>query len=72
MYINEDYNIAIQKFESALSKQEKNITETGEDISTKDVRIYFNKLKQGDTAKKTIKTIQNEMQTILYSEYACD
>ena len=38
-----------------MKQQENNITEPGEEEATDSVRIYFNKLKTGDTAKQNYK-----------------
>ena len=59
------YGQSVQQFETALNSQENNITEKGERQATDSVKIYFNKLKAGDTAKGTIKSLQNEIQKIL-------
>src|SRR5450432_1378392 len=59
------YGQSVKLFENALSQQQNNITEKGEREATDSVKIYFNKLKAGDTAKETIKTLQNEIQKIL-------
>ena len=59
------YGQSVKLFENALSQQQNNITEKGEREATDSVKIYFNKLKAGDTAKETIKTLQNEIQRIL-------
>lgn len=60
-----NYNQSIKQFDSALSKQEKNITEPGEETTTNNVRILFTKLKSGDTTRQTIRSIEAELQTIL-------
>jgi NtrC-family two-component system sensor histidine kinase KinB len=59
------YGQSVQEFETALNRQENNITEKGERQATDSVKIYFNKLKAGDTAKGTIKSLQIEIQKIL-------
>jgi NtrC-family two-component system sensor histidine kinase KinB len=59
------YGNSVKQFETALSLQENNITEKGERQATDSVKIYFNKLKAGDTANETIKSLQNEIQKIL-------
>ena len=59
------YDQSIQRFDSALNLQENNITEKGEKEVTDSIRIHFNKLRSGDTAKEMIKTLQNEIQKIL-------
>lgn len=64
--LDASYAQSIKQFETALSKQENNITEQGEKEVTDSLRIHFNKLKAGDTAKASIKTLQNEIQKILF------
>jgi two-component system, NtrC family, sensor histidine kinase KinB len=59
------YAQSVKEFENALNLQQNNITEKGEREVTDSVKIYFNKLKAGDTAKETIKTLRNEIQKIL-------
>jgi NtrC-family two-component system sensor histidine kinase KinB len=59
------YEQSVKQFETALSRQQNNITEKGEREATDSIKIYFNKLKAGDTTKKSIKTLQNEIQEIL-------
>ncbi|MEP6948813.1 MAG: ATP-binding protein [Ginsengibacter sp.] len=59
------YGESVKQFENALQQQENNITEKGERQATDSVKIYFNKLKAGDTAKGNIKALQNEIQKIL-------
>ena len=63
--LGENYDQSIKQFDSALSKQEKNITEPGEETTTNKVRILFTKLKSGDTTRQTIRSIEAELQTIL-------
>ncbi len=59
------YNTSINQFETALNQQENNITEKGEKEATDSVRVYFNRLKEGDTAKESLNILQNEIQKIL-------
>jgi PAS domain S-box-containing protein len=59
------YDQSVKQFETALDQQENNITEKGEKEVTDSIKIYFNKLKAGDTTKESIKTLQNEIQKIL-------
>ncbi len=63
--LDTSYAQSVKQFESALTEQENNITEKGEREATDSVKIYFNKLKSGDTAKQTIKILQFEIQKIL-------
>ncbi len=64
--IDIDYNQSISLFENALKKQERNITEPGEDKATLNLRLLFNQLKSGDTTKKNFRCIKSEIQNILY------
>jgi len=59
------YDQSVKQFETALNRQQNNITEKGERDATDSIKIYFDKLKAGDTTKKSIKTLQNEIQEIL-------
>ena len=59
------YGNSVKQFETALTQEENNITEKGERQATDSVKIYFNKLKAGDTAKETLKSLQNEIHEIL-------
>jgi len=56
---------SFHQFELALQKQEKNITEPGEDSVTHNLRLAFNKLKSGDTSITLRRTILQELQSIL-------
>ncbi|MEJ7678451.1 MAG: HAMP domain-containing protein [Segetibacter sp.] len=60
-----DYQQSIRKFEEALQKQQDNITEKGEGKATADLKMYFNKIKSGDTTKQNMQFIQNKIQYIL-------
>lgn len=60
-----NYQQSINNFAQALQKQQKNVTENGEDKATNTLQEYFNKIKRGDTSKKNIALIQNELQHIL-------
>ncbi|HEY5405776.1 MAG TPA: ATP-binding protein [Ginsengibacter sp.] len=55
----------LPQFDSALNLQENNITEKGEREVTDSIKIYFNKLKAGDTTKENKSTLQNEIQRML-------
>ena len=55
----------INFFDSALQRQEKNITEQGENKVTVDLRSHFNKLKSGDTTKQNVQAIEKDLQSIL-------
>lgn len=59
------YEQSVKLFGIALNQQQNNITEKGEKEATDSVKIYFNKLKAGDTTKENIKSLQNEIQRIL-------
>jgi two-component system, NtrC family, sensor histidine kinase KinB len=63
--LDTSYMQSVKQFEVALTHQENNITEKGEREATDSVKIYFNKLKSGDTAKQTIRILQFEIQRIL-------
>jgi NtrC-family two-component system sensor histidine kinase KinB len=60
-----DYSQSINKFEEALQKQQNNITEKGEDKATANLKNYFNKIKSGDTSKRNLQLLQNEIHQIL-------
>jgi len=59
------YAQSVKQFETALTQQEDNITENGERQATDSVRIFFNKLKSGDTAKESLRGLQFQIQKIL-------
>ena len=61
----EQYSISLKNLEDALKKQENNVTEPGEGEATSNLRMYFDRLKSGDTTQKNIKEMQNEIQSIL-------
>lgn len=63
--INTKYTEAINSFEAALKKEEANITEHGEAEAAHALRLYFNKMKNGDTAEQNLIAIQNQLQEIL-------
>ena len=63
--IEAGYDSSIKKFEDALIKQEANITEPGEKTATGIVRLYFDKVKGGDTVKRDVRAIENQLQEIL-------
>jgi len=54
------------KFENNLKLQENNITEQGESEATQSLRSDFNKLKAGDTTKRNIQLIEQQLQSILF------
>jgi signal transduction histidine kinase len=62
--IEHDSISAIQRFEDALKLQEANITEAGEESTTKDLRIHFTKLKSGDTGKQNLQFLERDIQSI--------
>lgn len=55
----------IDSFETVLQKQENNITEKGEPEATRDLRLLFNKLKDGNATHATIENISYQLQHIL-------
>jgi NtrC-family two-component system sensor histidine kinase KinB len=57
--------VALQKFETALQKQEDNITEPGEGNATATLRSEFNKLKSGNIQDSIVKNIQRQLHFIL-------
>ena len=56
---------ALQKFNEALTKEENNITETGEKEATVSLRSAFEKLKGGNTSDTVIKNIHHQLHFIL-------
>ncbi|MFT3911395.1 MAG: ATP-binding protein [Ferruginibacter sp.] len=56
---------AIGEFEKSLKLQEANITEPNEADATNSLRQNFNRLKDNDTAKRTIQQINKDLQQIL-------
>jgi len=63
--IERDYDRSIKMFEKALHLQEENVTEKGEQKVTSDLRIDFNKLKNGDNDRQNVKAIQEQIQFII-------
>lgn len=63
--LGDDYPEATSRFETALTQQEKNITETGEREATAQLRTGFAKLNAGDTAKRNLFAIENAIQSVL-------
>ncbi len=65
--INLEFNEekALIEFERSLAAQEANITEPHEGDATNSLRQNFNKLKNNDTATKSINQINNDLQQIL-------
>ncbi|HEX8355850.1 MAG TPA: ATP-binding protein [Segetibacter sp.] len=55
----------VSDFEKALQQQEKNITEPGEYKATNTLRSHFNSLKTGDTTRRKIRLIEDQIQLIL-------
>ncbi|MES1215732.1 MAG: ATP-binding protein [Bacteroidota bacterium] len=55
----------LTQFESALSKQEANITEPGEAAATSSLRNEFRILKKGDTSFSIKKSVNQQLQVIL-------
>ncbi len=64
--LDQNTNQSVSRFEIALKKQEKNITEPGEDVATRSLRSLYIKLKMGDTSKENISEIRKEIQRVLY------
>lgn len=63
--VNINYTSSIKKFEADLLRQENNITETGEQQATSDVRTYFRGLKKEDTAAANIVKIRQQLENII-------
>jgi Signal transduction histidine kinase len=63
--IQDGKNQFIDSFNNELKKQEANITEPGENEVTKNLRLSFNKLKDGDKTKANSDEIKYELQRIL-------
>lgn len=59
------FSVAIIRFDSILTKQEKNITERGEKEATNSIRQLFSKITQGDTTELNYNSINQHIQTIL-------
>jgi NtrC-family two-component system sensor histidine kinase KinB len=57
--------VALQKFEAALQKQEGNITEPGEGNATAALRSEFNKLKSGNAPDSVVKNMNRQLHFIL-------
>ena len=55
----------VKAFESALTKQQNNITEKGEKQITDSLTFYFNAFKKGDSAVNTVKKMESLIQEIL-------
>jgi len=62
---NIDRPDALRNFDSALQKQEANITEPGEYDATAALRSDFDKLKKGDTSTSTIRDMHKQLHFIL-------
>lgn len=60
-----NYAASLNGFQEALQKQERNITEQGEEIVTGDLRRRFTSLQSGDTARQTVRAIESDLQSIL-------
>jgi signal transduction histidine kinase len=56
---------ALQKFDTALSQQEKNVTEPGEDVATSNLRSDFSKLKAGDSSVSNLSDMNRQLHFIL-------
>ena len=62
---NDKTSINLSAFDKILKKEERNITEQGEQQAATSLRNYFNKLQIGDTTQQTISKIESQIQTIL-------
>ncbi len=60
-----NYNTSVLNFENELDKESKNITEPGELDAVQSAKIYFNKLKAGDSTQKNIRALKSEIVEIL-------
>ena len=60
-----NYDSSVIRFENALGKENSNITEPGEADAVHFAKIYFDKLKTGDSSQQNIHALQNEIQKIL-------
>lgn len=58
-------NSGLNRFDSVLKLQEKNVTELNERQPTESLRIYFNKLDSGDTGIQNIQQIRSSIHQIL-------
>ncbi|MEO8860507.1 MAG: ATP-binding protein [Ginsengibacter sp.] len=58
-------NITIQRFNNALTRQEHNITETGEAQITANLRSAFTNFTRGDTSIGNLKKLHESIQNIL-------
>lgn len=65
LLLQHNYSKSIHKIDSALSLQEKNITEPGEGKATALLREKYRLLKAGDTTDSNIQNMQTELQNIL-------
>lgn len=63
--IRDNNTVYRDSFEIQLTKQESNITEPGEKEATKDLRLSFDKLKDGDTANANIEHMSSQLHQIL-------
>jgi PAS domain S-box-containing protein len=63
--ISVKYDESIKGFETALKKQEANITEPGEAEVTHMVRLHFDKIKAGDTLQQNLREVRQKIQEIL-------
>src|SRR5215510_12937149 len=62
---NIDRTDALQNFDSALQKQENNITETGEYDATVALRSDFEKQKKGDSSTPVMRDMHKQLHFIL-------
>jgi len=63
--VTNNFDESIKNLDDALKQQENNITEPGEDKATVGLRLDLNKLKSGDTSKRTVQEMEEQIQTIL-------
>ena len=63
--LNTNHDSSLIKFKNALDDESNNITEVGEGESVRLTKIYFDKLKAGDSSQQNILLLRNELQNIL-------
>ncbi len=56
---------SFDKFDKALQQQEGNITEPGEHEATQDLRAHFLKMRSGDSSRRTLLELQEDIQKVL-------
>ncbi len=63
--VSTSFNKSVTIFEDALKQQEHNITEPGEAKATNQLRLDLNELKSGDTSKRNLQGMDDQIQSIL-------